>query len=126
MKKEPISSPTRSPWLIGQLSIWGLLFVGSFVVALFIRFTSFQTEYLPYSAYMIHALALLGGGFLTGKFADQKGWVISGLQGIIYTLLLLLISFLAFDKMIQFNPFLLMICAFGLSSIGGIFGEHAK
>jgi len=126
MKKEPVSTPLRSPWLIGQLGIWGLLFIGSFIVACFIRFTSFQTDYLPLSAYIIHAFSLIGGGFISGRIATHKGWLVGGLQGVIYTLVLLLISFLAFDKMIHLNPFLMMTCAFGLSSIGGIFGEQTK
>ena len=68
--------------------------------------------------------ALLTGGFTAGKIAGRKGWYYGGLQGILYTLFLLCFSFLALDQMIQLNPFLLAIFAFGLSSIGGIFGEH--
>lgn len=126
MKKESISIPFRSPWVVGQLGIWGILLIGSFLVALFVRFPSFHSDYLPLSAYLVHALSLLGGGFLSGKIAGDKGWLIGGSQGVIYTLTLLMISFLAFDQMIKIHPLLMMICAFGLSSIGGILGEHTK
>lgn len=126
MKKELILIPLRSPWLSGQLAIWLFLLIGSLIVALLLRFTSFDANYLPLSTSIIHTLSLIGGGFISGKISGRKGWYFGGLQGIIYTLFLLLIGFLAFDKMININPFLFVICAFGLSSIGGILGEHHK
>lgn len=124
MKKEHLTFLLRSPWLSGQLIIWVCLFVGSLIVALLLHFTSFDDHYLPHSTYLLHAFALLTGGFTAGKIAGRKGWYYGGLQGILYTLFLLCFSFLALDQMIQLNPFLLAIFAFGLSSIGGIFGEH--
>lgn len=124
MKKESISFPLRSPWILGQLAIWGTLLVGSLIIALLLRFTSFDASYIPFTTFLIHSISLFGGGFVAGKRAKKKGWYYGGWHGFLYTLLLILINFLAFDQMIKVSPILLAIFAFGLSSIGGIFGEY--
>lgn len=126
MKKEMIFAPFQSAWIAGQVAIWLLMLVGSFLVACLLQFTSFDASYLPLSAYILNALALLVGGWITGRKTKRKGWYFGGLQGVIYALCLLIIGFLAFDTMIRIHPFLFIICAFGLSAIGGIFGENTS
>jgi putative membrane protein (TIGR04086 family) len=116
----------RSPWIAGQLYIWAIILVGSFIVALFMRYTSMKTDQLPLLVYTLNALSLLIGGFVSGKRAGQKGWAVGGIQGIIYALFLMLICFLSLDASISIHPGLLMLCAFGLSSIGGIFGVNVS
>lgn len=126
MKKTTFFLPLKSPWIAGQSTIWLLIFIGSFLIACLLRFTSLDAGVLPMMAYSINALAIFLGGLISGKSAGKKGWYYGGFQGIIYTLSLLLIGFLAFDQMIQVNPFLFLICAFGLGALGGIWGEKIK
>jgi putative membrane protein (TIGR04086 family) len=116
----------RSPWIAGQLYIWTMILMGSFIIALFMRYTSMTTNQLPMLIYTLNALSLLTGGFVAGKRAGTKGWAVGGIQGIIYVLLLMLICFLSFDASMAIHPGLFMICAFGLSSIGGIFGVNTS
>ncbi|TCS96460.1 TIGR04086 family membrane protein [Hazenella coriacea] len=114
----------KSPLLLGQLFIWSLILLGSFMIALLIRYTSMGMDALPIIAYMINALALLIGGFVSGRRSKQRGWYYGGLQGIIYALLVMLIGFLAFDTAMVINPILFAISSFGISAIGGILGVN--
>lgn len=114
----------KSPLLLGQLYIWSLVLLGSFLIALLIRYTSLEMDALPIIAYLINALALLIGGFASGRRSQQRGWYYGGLQGIIYALLVMLIGFLAFDSAMVINPILFALSSFGISAIGGIIGVN--
>lgn len=114
----------KSPLLLGQLYIWSLVLLGSFLIALLIRYTSLEMDALPIIAYLINALALLIGGFASGRRSQQRGWYYGGLQGIIYALLVMLIGFLAFNSAMVINPILFALSSFGISAIGGIIGVN--
>ncbi|SEN35371.1 TIGR04086 family membrane protein [Lihuaxuella thermophila] len=116
----------RSPWVAGQISIWGVVLVCSFITALMMKFTSLGSSQLPAISYAINALALLLGGFISGRKAGQRGWYYGGLQGLIYAVILVLISFLAYDSPMMINPLVFVICAFFASALGGIFGVNTK
>ncbi|MBD1371722.1 TIGR04086 family membrane protein [Hazenella sp. IB182357] len=117
-------SKLRSPLLLGQLIIWGIITLTSFFIAFLLRYTSFESVQVPMLAYATNFVSLLLGGFISGRFARAKGWLYGGIQGIIYALLLVIIGFLAFDTSLIINPLLFTICAFGLSAIGGIVGVN--
>jgi putative membrane protein (TIGR04086 family) len=123
---DSVKGGLRSPLIAGQLYIWTMILVGSFIIALFMKYTSMKTDQLPLLIYILNALALLTGGFVSGKRAGKKGWAVGGLQGIIYVLFLMLICFLSLDASMSVHPGLSMVCAFGLSSIGGIFGVNTS
>jgi len=114
----------RSPWMIGQLFIWGIIFIGSFIAAVFLRYSSLESADIPFISYILNGLALFAGGFVTGKKSGKKGWYYGGVQGIIYAFILLLIGFLAFDSLTTVHPFMFSACSVGISSIGGIIGVN--
>lgn len=114
----------RNPWFAGQLLIWIIVVMLSFIVALLLRYTSMGSTTLPAITFFINAVGLLCGGYMAGKRAGQRGWFFGGMQGIIYTLILGLISFLAFDLQMQTSILLFMLSAFGLGALGGIFGVN--
>lgn len=116
----------RSPWVAGQICIWGVVLVCSFITALMLKFTSLGSSQLPAISYAINALALLLGGFVSGRKAGQRGWYYGGLQGIIYAVILVLISFLAYDSRMMINPLVFVICAFLAGALGGISGVNTK
>lgn len=116
----------KSPLMMGQVWTWALVWIGTIVTALIMQYTSMQRATLPAIALVIHALALLIGGFMTGKVAGKKGWYYGGIQGIIYALALMVIGFLAFDTGMTVNPLLFLLCAFGISAIGGILGVNTR
>lgn len=123
--KEALSRGWQNPWLAGQLLIWLIVIILSFGVALILRYTSMETSTLPTLTFFINAIALLSGGYIAGKKAGNKGWYFGGMQGVIYSILLALISFLAFDLEMRASLWVFLVCAFGISALGGIFGVNS-
>lgn len=117
-------SGLNSPWIIGQCWIWGIILLGSFLLALLFNFTTFSSNQMPMFAYGLNICAILAGGFFTAKKSGKKGWYYGGLQGIIYTALIMLIGFLAFDARLNIHPLLFVTSAFGIGAVGGMMGVH--
>ncbi|SHE46979.1 putative membrane protein, TIGR04086 family [Seinonella peptonophila] len=123
-QSEPIDESISSPWLNGQLIIWGILLASSLIVTCLLRFTPLSEKTLPSIAYIVNVISLFLGGYFSGKAAGTRGWLFGGLQGLIYATVLILIAFLAFDTVTQLHPTLLCIWGFVLSALGGILGVN--
>ncbi|WP_028775579.1 TIGR04086 family membrane protein [Shimazuella kribbensis] len=124
MLKETLRTGWHSPMVAGQMILWAFIFVLSLITALFLRFSSLETSSLPTITFCINAVSLLSAGFISGKRSGKKGWYYGGLQGIIYTLLIWLVAFLAFDTSMRVDPLIFGIFAFGIGALGGIFGVN--
>lgn len=116
----------KSPWFAGQLMIWAQIWILSFTIALLLTYTSLQPDAITQISYLLNGIALFFGGFSAGKISGKKGWYYGGLQGVIYSLILLMISFLGFDKPISTSSILLILFAFVTSAFGGIIGVNIK
>ncbi|WP_164491663.1 TIGR04086 family membrane protein [Staphylospora marina] len=113
-----------SPWLTGQLWLWGLILAGSFTAALLLRYSSLDSSSLPTIAYSVNALSLFAAGFAAARKARSRGWIHGGTQGLIYAATILLISFLAFDARPTLHPFVLIASSFGTGALGGMLGVN--
>jgi putative membrane protein (TIGR04086 family) len=73
----------------------------------------------------VHGCASLAGGFVSAKRSGRKGWYFGMANGLLYTFLLLMISFLATDANWSSTvPILLLItCLAG--AFGGMLGVNA-
>lgn len=114
----------RSPLLTGITVVLGTVLAGSLLLALLLRFSAVAEADLPYFTYGINGVALLSGGWISGRQAGKKGWLYGGMTGIMYVFIVLIIGFLAFDATMRVQPFLFTLCATGLSTLGGIFGVN--
>jgi putative membrane protein (TIGR04086 family) len=109
----------------GLLYTLGLVLLGALMAALLLSFTSIRESSLPYFTYVINAIGLLVGGYVTGRRCGGKGWYYGGLTGLFYFLLVILIGFLGFDAPMQWGTFFYLIGAFLLASFGGIMGVNS-
>ncbi|WP_237446647.1 TIGR04086 family membrane protein [Shimazuella alba] len=124
MLKETFRFGWNSPMVAGQIILWAFILGLSLITALFLRFSSLETSSLPTITFCINAISLLSAGFISGKRSGKKGWYYGGLQGIVYTLFIWLIAFLAFDTGLRVDPLVFGIFAFGIGALGGIFGVN--
>ncbi|OYD09902.1 TIGR04086 family membrane protein [Paludifilum halophilum] len=125
--KQPAVSPHpffKNPVLLGVAVVLGLVLAGSVITALILRFTSVPESSMPYFTSTVNGIALLTGGWMSGRRAEQRGWLYGGLTGILYVGIVFVVGFLAFDTAIRVQPVLLTLCAAGLGAIGGIFGVN--
>jgi putative membrane protein (TIGR04086 family) len=122
------SMPKRSgsPLLVGLVAVWGLVLLGSLLAALLLQYASVNEDYMPYFTFVINGIALLGGGWISGRSSGKKGWLYGGSVGCLYALIVILIGFLAFDASMQIHPLIFAAGAFSLGALGGIFGVNAR
>lgn len=114
----------RSPILSGLVLMLAIVVIGSLVVALLLQFTGLSERSMPVITYAVNALSLVVGGFVAGRKARERGWLYGGVTGVLYTLVLLLISFLAFDAAVTSKTFVSMISSFAIAAIGGMLGVN--
>lgn len=114
----------RSPILSGLVLMLAIVVIGSLVVALLLQFTGLSERNMPVITYAVNALSLVVGGFVAGRKARERGWLYGGVTGVLYTLVLLLISFLAFDAAVTSKTFVSMISSFAIAAIGGMLGVN--
>jgi putative membrane protein (TIGR04086 family) len=117
-----ISSPILSGLIYASLCTA----FGTFVIALLLFASGMKEESLPLYTYILHAVALLIGGYVSGKRSAQKGWYHGGMVGIIYALIVLIVGFLGFDQSITLQSLILFAASFLISALGGMFGVNTK
>lgn len=101
-----------------------IVLLGSLIVSFIFQFTSVSESKMPIFTYVVNALSLLTGGFVAGFKAKERGWFFGGMTGILYTIILILIAFLAFDVALTIKTLVSMISSFAIAAIGGIFGVN--
>jgi putative membrane protein (TIGR04086 family) len=69
-------------------------------------------------------IGLFGGGFLSGGKRKQKGWLIGGLTGLVYSLIIFLFQYLGYDRIFNLEQLIYYICYTLISMMGGILGVN--
>jgi putative membrane protein (TIGR04086 family) len=114
-----------SPLLSGLLYAFTVMGGAALLVSFILMLTSQKEDALPTYAYLIHALAVLVGGIVSGKRSSSKGWYSGGMLGIMYTLIVFIVSFLGFDQGIHIQSLVLAVTAFIIGALGGIYGVNS-
>lgn len=69
-------------------------------------------------------ITLFLGGFVSGGKGKQKGWLVGGLTGIVYTTIIFLFQFLGMDSLFSFEEIVYHICYILTAMMGGILGVN--
>lgn len=104
--------------------IW--LAAGALIVSIFLQFTSMKESSLSTMAYVIHGVAALVGGLSSGKRADSKGWYYGSALGIVYGIMIIIVSFLASDISPSLHSLLLLAFVVGVGAFGGMIGVNLR
>lgn len=116
---------TASPVASGLYwsGIW--LALGAIVLSIVLMGTNLSESNLLPWVLCIHGFASLSGGFVAAKRSGRKGWYFGMANGILYTAILLLISFLATNASWSvIVPTLLAVTSFA-GALGGMLGVNA-
>lgn len=84
--------------LYGWAFIIVLMLIASIVMAILLKFTSFNEPTLKWISFSIGLLALFLGGFFAGVKSKQRGWLIGMITGIGFTLLVFLVQYLGYKE----------------------------
>lgn len=110
--------------LYGVMAIFLLAVVSSFIFSLLLKFTSVQESSLQYVMTSISFLSIFIGGFITGGNGKQKGWLIGGSTGLVYSLIIFLFQFLGYDSLFTFEQLIYHTCYILTAMMGGILGVN--
>ena len=64
------------------------------------------------------------GGFISGGKGKQKGWMLGGLTGLLYSITIFLFQFLGLDQLFNFEQIVYYICYILIAMMGGILGVN--
>jgi len=125
----PIVKSSNGNWLTPVFAglVYAMLVAGTATVLLsfILAVTGLKEQSLPVYVYMIHGMAVLVGGFITARRAGEKGWYRGGLLGILYGLIVTLVSYLGFDASLTLKSLLFLAVCFVTGAFGGIMGINS-
>lgn len=107
---------------------WALaiLAVLTIVLSFLLWLTSLREASLTLTSYVIHAIAIAVGGFVSGRKGEAKGWYHGATLGVVYAVVILLVGFLALDARIGWQAIPYVLLAGLCGSLGGIIGVNTK
>ena len=97
-----------------------------FIAASILNLTQIPEYYSPGMIFIATAGGILYGSWYAGKNAGNRGWLNGGLVGIIYSLLVLVVGMLVFDKVgIEINLLSKFFLGAVLGAAGGMWGVNS-
>lgn len=116
----------RSPLLAGLIAVWLLVITGSLVTAMVLHYTDVSEQNFNYFSYTINTIALLFGGWISGRKSGHKGWYYGAITGLLYAVIVYLIGFLAFDTSLDWKSVLHVAGAIAIAALGGMMGVNTR
>lgn len=108
----------------GWIFMFSLIIVSSIVIALLLRFTSFNEPTLSWVSLIIGLIALFIGGLVAGFKSKAKGWIIGGMVGLGFTLIIFFIQYLGYKQAFSFGQSLHHLGYIMAALLGGIIGVN--
>jgi putative membrane protein (TIGR04086 family) len=108
----------------GVAAIFIIILLSSLIFSLLLKFTSVQEESLTWIILAISFLTLFIGGFVSGGKGKEKGWLMGGATGLLYSLIVFLFQYLGHDAVFSTEQSVYHIGFLATAMIGGIFGVN--
>ena len=110
--------------VIGTIAIFILAIISSLMFAFLLRFTSLQETSVQFIITAISFISIFMGGFISGGRGKQKGWMLGGLTGLLYSVSIFLFQFLGLEQLFNFEQIVYHICYILIAMMGGILGVN--
>lgn len=108
----------------GWIFIFGIILVSSFIIALLLRFTDFNEPTLSWVTLIIGLIALFIGGLVAGVKSRAKGWIIGGMVGLGFTLIIFSVQYLGYKQAFTLGQSFHHIGYIISALLGGIIGVN--
>lgn len=108
------------------LYIIGTILVLTFIVTIFSYFNIMNDKVTSIFKIIIPIVALLIGGFYIGKRSTKKGFLEGLKLGFIFSLLLIIFNYLAFDNSFKLKYLLFYLILIITSILGSMIGINRK
>src|SRR5699024_3657139 len=110
--------------LYGWIIIFGIILGASLIIALFLRFSSFNEPTLSGVSLAIGIVSLVIGGVVSRAKSKSKGWIIGGLTGLGFTIFTFLVQYLGYQQPFSWEQALHHIGFIIAAVIGGMIGVN--
>ncbi|MED4225753.1 TIGR04086 family membrane protein [Neobacillus cucumis] len=110
--------------MYGLVFIFAFALVCSLIFAFILRYTSTKEGSLQYVITALSFIGLFGGGFLSGGKRKEKGWLIGGATGLLYSFLVFLFQYLGYDRLFNAEQVIYHTCYILIAMMGGILGVN--
>jgi putative membrane protein (TIGR04086 family) len=110
--------------LYGVAAIFIMILVSSLLISLLLKFTSTQESSLTWIILAISFLAVFIGGFVSGGKGKEKGWMMGGATGLLYSLIIFSSQYLGYDSVFSAEQGMYHVGFLAIAMIGGIFGVN--
>ncbi|MGJ7920583.1 TIGR04086 family membrane protein [Neobacillus sp. LXY-4] len=108
----------------GLIAIFLLEIVGSLIFSLILRFSSVQESSLQVVLTAASFISLFAGGFISGGKGKEKGWMLGGVTGLLYSLVIFLFQYLGYDRLFNGEQLIYHTCFMLIAMMGGILGVN--
>jgi putative membrane protein (TIGR04086 family) len=124
--KQASQARISSPLISGL--IYSLIFmaIGTLVLSLILFSTKTQEDSLSLLTAIAHGISLFVGGWISGKRAGSRGWYHGGMLGLVYSLLILIVGFLAYDAGLNLMSLKLLALFIISAALGGMLGVNSQ
>ncbi|MCM3587697.1 TIGR04086 family membrane protein [Mesobacillus maritimus] len=110
--------------LYGVIAIFVLAIISSLIFSLLLTFTSLRESSMQYIVTTVSFISLFIGGFITGRNGKQKGWLIGGVTGLIYSIIIFLFQYLGHDSLFSSEQIIYHTCYILTAMMGAILGVN--
>lgn len=110
--------------LHGLIAIFLLEIVGSIIFSLILKLTSVQESGVQVVITAASFISLFAGGFLSGGKGKEKGWLLGGATGLLYSLVIFLFQYLGYDSLFDTEQLIYHTCFILIAMMGGILGVN--
>ncbi len=110
--------------LLGLGVIYAIAALCSLIFATILKFTAVEESQIKIFITIISFIALFLGGFTAGGRGKEKGWMLGGLTGLLYTVIHFLFEYLGYDSGFSTEQIVYYICFTITAVMGGILGVN--
>ena len=122
--KRMATKRTITAMLYGLGTILIIVLAASLILSLLLKFTEIEEASLKWIIMTLSVLALFMGGIVSGRKNKEKGWLIGGGTGLLFTLLVFLVQFLGYKTSFTLQQTLYHLGYIMIAIVGGIIGVN--
>lgn len=104
--------------------IFAIAIAASLVFSLLLYFTKLEEQSIKLLITIISFFSLFIGGFICGGKAGQRGWMVGGITGGAYTLIIFLYQYLGQGAIFTGEQSIYHICYILTAMMGGVLGVN--
>jgi len=112
--------------LYGWLTVMTLILGASLLLALLLKFTTFNEPTLTWVTLVIGLIALFIGGLFAGAKGRMKGWLMGGFTGLGFTLFTFLVQYLGYATMFSLEQSMHHLFYLLAAMLGGMIGVNVS